>query len=318
MERINLIKNQLSSSNSSNSDSLSRIWVTKSMVPHNFEQTGTLKGKTLFITGASRGIGLAIALKAAKDGANIAIAAKTVTEQKNLEGTIYSAAEQIRKHGGNALPIQCDIRSEESVRKAVELTVKTFGGLDILVNNASAINLSSTEELEVKRYDLMQSVNARGTFVCSKVCLPYLKQAQNPHILTISPDVKEITNSFWFKNHVGYSIAKFGMSLCTMGMAEEFRMKEYNIGVNSLWPKTAIATAATNNLLGGDIMMKISRKPEIMADAAYIILTSNSKKTSGNFFYDDEVLLSNGVEDLRIYNYDKDTPMKDLAQDLFI
>jgi len=316
MERINLIKNQLSSSSSS--DPLNRIWVTKSMVPHNFEQKGTLKGKTLFITGASRGIGLAIALRAARDGANIAIAAKTVTEQKKLEGTIYSAAEKIRKCGGNALPIQCDIRSEESVKKAVELTVKTFGGIDILINNASAINLSSTEELDVKRYDLMQGVNARGTFVCCKICLPYLKQAANPHILTISPDVKEITNNYWFKNHAGYSIAKFGMSLCTMGLAEEFRMKEYNVAVNSLWPKTTIATAATNNLLGGDVLLKISRKPEIMADAAYVILTSDSKKTTGNFFYDDEVLLSNGVEDLSEYNYDKNTPMKDLAQDFFI
>lgn len=317
MERINLIKNQLSSSNN-NSDSLNRIWVTKSMTPHNFEKTGTLKGKTLFITGASRGIGLTIALRAARDGANIAIAAKTISEQKNLEGTIYSAAEKIRKCGGNALPIQCDIRSEESVKNAVELTVKTFGGIDILINNASAINLSNTEELDVKRYDLMQGVNARGTFVCSKHCLPYLKQAANPHILTISPDVQEITNKAWFKNHVGYSIAKFGMSLCTMGLAEEFKMKEYNVAVNSLWPKTAIATAATNNLLGGEVLLKISRKPEIMADAAYVILTSDSKKTSGNFFYDDEVMLSSGVEDLTVYNYDVTTPMKDLAQDLFI
>ncbi len=315
MHRINLIKNQLSSTNT---DSSSRIWVTKSIIPHNFDKVGTLKGKTLFITGASRGIGLAIALRAALDGANIAIAAKTVTEQKNLEGTIYTAAERIRKCGGNALPIQCDIRSEESVKNAVELTVKTFGGIDILINNASAINLSSTEELEVKRYDLMQGVNARGTFICSKLCLPYLKQAANPHILTISPNVNEITNKAWFKNHVGYSIAKFGMSLCTMGMAEEFHMKGYNIAVNSLWPKTVIATAATNNLLGGESLMNISRKPDIMSDAAYIILTSNSKKTTGQFFCDDEVLLSSGVEDLSIYNYDKNTPMKDLGFDFFV
>jgi len=313
MERLKLIKNQLSSGDIGN-----RIWVTKSMDAHNFEQVGDLKGKTLFITGASRGIGLAIALRAAKDGANIAIVAKTVTQQKTLEGTIYTAAEQIKKIGGNALPIQCDIRNEESVKKAVELTVQTFGGIDILVNNASAINLSSTEELDIKRYDLMQNINARGTFVCSKLCLPYLKKSKNPHILTLSPDVKEITNSKWFKNHVGYSIAKFGMSLCTMGMAEEFKMKEYNVAVNSLWPKTTIATAATDNLLGGDVLLKISRKPEIMADAAYIILTSNSKKTTGNFFYDDEVLLSNGIEDLSVYNYDKNIPMNQLAQDLFI
>ncbi len=311
MDRIKLIKNQLSSSFGNS------IWVTKVMEPLTFESKGSLKGKTLFITGASRGIGLSIALKAAKDGANIAIAAKTITPQKNLEGTIYTAAEQIKKMGGNALPIQCDIRSEESVKKAVELTVQTFGGIDILVNNASAINLTSTEDLDIKRYDLMQNINARGTFICTKLCLPYLKKSQNPHVLTISPDVKEITSK-WFKNHVGYSIAKFGMSLCTMGMAEEFKMKEYNIAVNSLWPKTSIATAAANNLLGGDTLMKISRKPEIMADAAYIILTSESKKTTGNFFYDDEVLLSYGVEDLSIYNYDKNVPMNQLAQDLFI
>ena len=316
MERINLIKNQLSSTPMETGQ---KMWVTKPMDQLVFSNNGSLKGKTIFITGASRGIGLAIALRAAKDGANITVAAKTVTEQKTLEGTIFTAAEAIKKAGGNALPVQCDIRSEESVKKAIELTVQTFGGIDILINNASAINLSCTEDLDMKRYDLMQNVNARGTFLCSKYCLPYLKKSSNAHILTISPDIKEITKSQWFKDHVAYSTAKFGMSLCTLGMAEEFKQKGYNnIGVNCLWPKTVIATAAANNLLGGDALMRVGRLPTIMADAAYVILTSKSSKTTGNYFYDDEVLLSSGVTDLNKYKYDKNVPQSDLAIDFFI
>lgn len=317
MERINLIKNQLSSSTTP-METGQKMWVTKAMDQFIFSNNGTLKGKTIFITGASRGIGLAIALRAARDGANITVAAKTVTQQKTLEGTIFTAAAEIEKAGGKALPVQCDIRSDESVKKAVELTVEKFGGIDILVNNASAINLSDTEDLDMKRYDLMQNINARGTFLCSKYCLPHLKKSLNGHILTISPDIKEITKSKWFKDHVAYSTAKFGMSLCTLGMAEEFKQKGYNIGVNCLWPKTVISTAAANNVLGGDALMRVGRVPAVMADAAYIILTSNASKTNGNYFYDDEVLLSSGVTDLGKYNYDKNVPQTDLAIDFFI
>jgi NAD(P)-dependent dehydrogenase (short-subunit alcohol dehydrogenase family) len=281
---------------------------------HEFEFCSDLKGKTIFITGASRGIGLAIALRAAKDGANIAIAAKTVTPQKNLPGTIYTAADEIKQAGGNALPIQCDIRDEESVKKAIELTVKTFGGIDILINNASAINLSNTNDLDMKRYDLMQSINSRGTFMCSKYCIPYLKNSKNGHILNISPPLN--FEEKWFKDHVAYSIAKYGMSLCVLGMSAEFRSD--NIGVNALWPRTAISTAAVVNLLGGEDVAKISRKPEIMADAAYVILTSKSDKTTGNFFVDDEVLGSIGVHDLSKYNMDPKIPNYELAPDFFV
>lgn len=319
MERLNLIRNQLSSSSGVSMETGNKIWVTKVMDSLIFSNNGNLKGKTLFISGASRGIGLAIGLRAAQDGANVTIAAKTVTQHSKLEGTIYTAAKEIEKAGGNALPVQCDIRSEESVKKAVELTVEKFGGIDILVNNASAINLSGTEELEMKKYDLMQGVNARGTFLCSKYCLPYLKKSKNAHILTISPDIKEITKIENFKDHLAYSTAKFGMSLCTFGMSEEFKQKGYdNIGVNCLWPKTTIATAATQNVLGGDTLVNASRKPQIMADAAYIILTSKSSKTNGNFFYDDEVLLSNGVTDLSIYNFSKNVSQNELTRDFFI
>jgi citronellol/citronellal dehydrogenase len=310
MERLNLIRNQLDNSK------LRSIWVTKNTDAFEFLPHGNLKGKTIFVTGASRGIGLAIALKAAKDGANIVIVAKTQSEQKNLPGTIYSAAEEIKKAGGNPLPIACNIRDENAVKNAVELAVKTFGGIDILVNNASAINLSPTEELDMKRYDLMQSINSRGTFLCSKYCLPYLKKAENPHILMISPPIGEITKEKWFRDHVAYSIAKFGMSLCVLGMSGEF--KKYNIGVNALWPRTSIATAAVNNLLGGEAVMKISRSVEIMADSAYVILTSKSDLTTGNFFIDDEVLASEGVTDFSKYNADKNSSIYDLQADFFV
>lgn len=310
MERIKLIRSQLKSTQ------LRQVWVSKSVEAIEFSKKGDLKGKTLFITGASRGIGLAIALRAARDGANIAIVAKTVTEQKNLPGTIYTAAEEIRKAGGNPLPIQCDIRDEESVRKAVELTVKTFGGIDILVNNASAINLSPAENLEMKRLDLMHSINFRGTFLCSKLCLPYLKMSDNPHILVLSPPLDQITNEVWFKDHCGYSISKFGMTLCVLGLSGEF--KKYNISVNTLWPRTSIATAAVKNLLGGDEVMKVSRKPEIMGDAAYSILTSDSSLSTGKYYIDDDVMASEGIEDFSVYNADPSGKITDLQPDFFV
>jgi citronellol/citronellal dehydrogenase len=308
MERLKLIRNQLGY----NKTKLG--WVMQNTELFEFTEKSNLKGKTLFITGASRGIGLAIALRAAKDGANVAIVAKTVTPQKNLPGTIYTAAEEIKKAGGQALPIQCDIRDEQSVRKAVELTVSTFGGIDILINNASAINLSHTEELDMKRYDLMMSINTRGSYMCSKYCLPYLKKSSNPHILNISPPLN--FQQKWFKDHVAYTMAKFGMSLCVLGMSGEF--KKYGIGVNALWPKTTISTAAVINLLGGDALGRVSRTPDIMADAAYVILTSCSKATNGNFFIDDEVMISKGVIDLTKYNVDTKLPQYELAPDFFV
>jgi citronellol/citronellal dehydrogenase len=288
----------------------------KNVDPIELEQCGNLKGKTLFITGASRGIGLEIAKRAAQDGANIAIVAKTVTNNPKLPGTIYSAADEIKQLGGNALPIQCDIRDEESVKKAVELTVKTFGGIDILVNNASAISLTPTLETDMKRFDLMLGINTRGTFMCSKYCIPHLKKSSNPHILNISPPLSNNIEEKWFKNHVAYSIAKYGMSLCVLGMAGE--LKEHKIGVNALWPRTTIATAAVKNLLGGDPLVNVSRKPTILSDAAYLILTSKSNKTTGNFFVDDEVLSSNGVKDFSIYNVKSDLPQTELAPDFFV
>jgi citronellol/citronellal dehydrogenase len=257
----------------------------------------SLAGKTLFISGASRGIGLAIGLRAARDGANVAIVAKTVHEHPKLPGTIYTAAEAIERAGGAALPLACDIRSEEHVREAVEATVSKFGGIDICINNASAISLTRTLATEMKRYDLMQAINTRGTYVCSRATLPYLKKADNPHILTLSPPLD--LQPKWFAPHVAYSIAKYGMSLCTLGMAEEF--KSDGVAVNSLWPLTTIDTAAVRNLLGGDGMAKSSRTPEIMADAAYIILTRSSRECTGNFFIDEQVLHAEGVTDLTKY-----------------
>ena len=277
-------------------------WVMKNIQTFDFEPAGSLKGKTLFISGASRGIGLAIALRAAKDGANIAIAAKTVTPQPQLEGTIFTAAEEIRKAGGKCLPIQCDIRDEKSVQSAVEQTVKEFGGIDILVNNASAIYQTPVEDTPMKKFDLAMSINTRGTFLCSKLCIPYLKKAANPHILTISPPLGmgDDPRVNWFaRSGTGYVLAKYGMTLVTHGLSKE--LEDYNIGCNTLWPRTAIATAAVQNLLGGDETMNASRTPEIMADSAYVILTSKSSKTTGQFFMDDEVLAAVGVQDLTKY-----------------
>src|SRR5215468_7797972 len=232
----------------------------------------SLKGKTLFITGASRGIGLAIGLRAARDGANVVIAAKTTERHPNLSGTIYTAAAEIEQAGGKALACAVDIRYEEQIQAAVQQAVQTFGGIDILVNNVSAISLTKTLETPMKRFDLMHQINTRGTFACSQACLPYLKQAQNPHILTLSPPLN--MEARWFAPHVAYTMAKFGMSMCVLGMAAEFATD--GVAVNALWPRTVIATAAVQNLLGGDEVIKQSRTPEILADAAHIIFTRPS------------------------------------------
>jgi citronellol/citronellal dehydrogenase len=271
----------------------------------------SLKGKTLFVSGASRGIGLAIAKRAAEDGANIILAAKTAEEHPKLPGTIYTAANEIIESGGKALPIVCDIRDEEQVRQAVNSGVEEFGGIDICVNNASAIQLTNTLQTDMKRYDLMHQVNSRGTFLVSKACLPHLLKSDNPHILNLSPPLD--MNPKWFGPHVAYTMAKYGMSLCVLGMAEEF--KEQGVAVNALWPRTAIATAAIKNALGGDAIMNISRFPEIMGDAAYTILTKPSKEFTGNFCIDDTVLADNGVTDFSVY---ADVPFDQLAPDFFV
>ena len=271
----------------------------------------SLKGKTLFVSGASRGIGLAIAKRAAEDGANIILAAKTAEEHPKLPGTIYTAAKEVIESGGKALPIVCDIRDEEQVRQAVNSGVEEFGGIDICVNNASAIQLTNTLQTDMKRYDLMHQVNSRGTFLVSKACLPHLLKSDNPHILNLSPPLD--MNPKWFGPHVAYTMAKYGMSLCVLGMAEEF--KEQGVAVNALWPRTAIATAAIKNALGGDAIMNISRFPEIMGDAAYTILTKPSKEFTGNFCIDDTVLADNGVTDFSVY---ADVPFDQLAPDFFV
>ena len=270
-----------------------------------------LSNKTLFVSGASRGIGLAIAKRAASDGANIILAAKTAEPHPKLPGTIYTAAEEIEEAGGKAFPLICDVRSEEQIEDAVNKGAEHFGGIDICVNNASAIQLTNTLQTDMKRYDLMNQINARGTFLTSKKCLPYLLKAQNPHILNLSPPLD--MNPKWFSNHVAYSIAKYGMSLCVLGMAEEF--KEQGVAVNALWPRTAIATAAVKNILGGDETVKVSRTPEIMADAAYVIFTKDSKEFTGNFCIDDNLLAENGVDDFSKY---AEVPFAQLAPDFFV
>ena len=269
----------------------------------------SLKGKTLFITGGSRGIGLAIALRAAADGANLVIAAKTVEPHPKLPGTIHTAAREIEAAGGRCLPLQCDIRDEAQLARAVAAAAERFGGIDILVNNASAISLSGTMETPLKRFDLMFGINVRGTYASSQACVPHLRKAANPHILTLSPPLN--MNPRWFKNHVAYTMAKYGMSMCVLGMAEEFRSA--GIAVNALWPKTIIATAALQMIPGIDPTR--GRKPEIMADAAHWILTQPARACSGNFFIDEEVLRKAGVTDLRRYAVD---PSKDLLPDLFL
>ncbi len=270
-----------------------------------------LKNKTLFVSGASRGIGLAIAKRAAKDGANIILAAKTAEPHPKLPGTIYTAADEIIEEGGQALPVICDIRDEDNVRDAVNKGLDHFGNIDICVNNASAIQLTGTLQTDMKRYDLMNQINARGTFLVSKVCLPHLLKSDNPHILNLSPPLD--MDPKWFGPHVAYTMAKFGMSFCVLGMAEEF--KQEGVAVNALWPRTAIATAAIKNTLGGDSIMNISRSPEIMADAAYIILTKDSKEFTGNFCIDDNLLADNGVTDFSQY---ADVPFSELAPDFFV
>jgi len=269
----------------------------------------TLKGKTLFITGGSRGIGLAIALRAARDGANVAIAAKTTEPHPKLPGTIFSAAKDIDAAGGKALPIQCDIRDENQLLKAVDDTVARFGGIDVLVNNASAINLTGTAETPMKRFDLMFGVNVRGTFAATQACLPHLKKAANPHVLTLASPLN--MQARWFKNHVAYTMAKYGMSMCVLGHAAEFR--DIGIAVNGLWPKTIITTAALQMIPGIDTGR--GRKPEIMADAAHWVLTQPSRQCTGNFFIDEDVLRRAGVTDFARYAID---PKKEPAPDLFL
>jgi citronellol/citronellal dehydrogenase len=270
-----------------------------------------VRGKTLFITGASRGIGLAIALRAARDGANIAIIAKTTEPHPKLPGTIFTAADEIEHAGGKALPLVCDIRFEEQVVAAVEKTVARFGGIDVCVNNASAIALTQTVDTEMKRYDLMNAVNARGTFVCSKATIPHLARAENPHILNLAPPLD--MQARWFSGHVAYAMAKFGMSMCTLGMAEELRVQ--GIAVNSLWPLTTIDTAAVRNLLGGEVAARLARKPEIVADAAIEILQRPSRECTGNFFIDEEILRAAGLRDFSIYAND---PASSPQVDIFI
>ena len=274
----------------------------------------SLAGKRMFITGGSRGIGLAIALRAAADGASIAIAAKTAEENPKLPGTIFSAAKKIEAAGGTALPIQCDIRDEDAIEAAVNKAAEQFGGLDILINNASAINLTPTEKTPAKRFDLMFDVNVRGTFLTSQAVIPHLRESakagRNPHILTLSPPLS--MSPKWFKNHVAYTMSKYGMSMCVLGMAEEF--KRDGIAVNALWPRTAIDTAALQMIPGVDT--DFCRKPEILADTAYIILNRDSKTTTGNFFVDDEVLASEGITDLEKYSVKPGTT--DFLLDFFL
>lgn len=272
--------------------------------------TASLKGKTLFISGASRGIGLAIALRAAADGANIAIAAKTDQPHPQLPGTIHTAAAEIEAAGGKALALKVDIRDEARVAEAMAETAQTFGGIDILINNASAIYLAPTPDVPMKRFDLMFGVNVRGTFACSQAALPWLEKSDNPHILNLSPPLN--MDPKWFAPHVAYTMAKYGMSMCVLGMAEEFRQR--GIGVNALWPRTVIATAALA-MLGGVIKPENCRKPEILADSAHWILTRPAAQTSGNFFIDDEVLAQAGMTDLDRYAVQPGAP---LAPDLFL
>ena len=271
----------------------------------------SLTGKTLFITGSSRGIGLAIALRAARDGANVAVAAKTTDPDPRLPGTVHSAVEQINAAGGRGLACPCDVRFEEQIQAAVQRTVETFGGIDILVNNASALFLAGTLDTPAKRFDLIHAINVRGTFLSSQACLPHLKRAVNPHILNLAPPLN--FESRWFAPHLAYSLSKFGMSLCVLGMAEEFRSD--GIAVNALWPRTAIATAAVRNLLGGDDSLRRCRKPEIVADTAHAIVTRSSRECTGQFFLDDDVLRASGVSDFSSYAVD---PTAELLPDFFV
>jgi citronellol/citronellal dehydrogenase len=267
--------------------------------------------RTALITGASRGIGKAIALRLAKEGCNIVIAAKSVEENAKLGGTIFSAAEEIERAGGKALPVQCDIRFEEQVANTVEKAVERFGGIDILINNASAISLTGTEKTESKRFDLMYNINVRGTFIMTKACIPYLKKSSNAHILTLSPPIN--MDPKWFDKHVAYTLTKYNMSMMTIGWAAEF--KKDKIAANSLWPKTTIDTAAVRNLLGGEILANMSRKPEILSDSAFYILRRSATECTGNLFTDEEILASEGITDLSAYSV---VPGAKLYSDLFV
>ena len=271
----------------------------------------SLKDKVIFVSGGSRGIGLAIAKRAAQDGAKLALAAKTADPHPKLPGTIYTAAEEIAEAGGEALPLICDIRDEDNVREVVNQTVEHFGGIDICINNASAIQLTNTMDTEMKRYDLMHQINGRGTYMVSRYCLPHLLKAENPHILNLSPPLD--MSAKWFAGHTAYTMAKYNMSMCVLGMAEEF--KDRGVAVNAIWPRTAIATAAVQNHLGGDEIMRLSRTPEIMADAAYEILTKDSKEFTGNFCIDDIVLHEAGVQDFTKY---ASVPFAELMPDFFV
>ena len=271
----------------------------------------SLKGKTLFITGGSRGIGLAIGLRAARDGANVAIAAKTAEPHPKLPGTIYTAAKEIEEAGGTALPLVCDIRFEEQVSEAVEKCAAKFGGIDICVNNASAIQLTGTLQTDMKRYDLMNGINARGTYLVSRTCIPHLKRSKNPHVLMLSPPLD--MEPRWFKGHTAYSMAKYGMSMCVLGMAAEFQ--DEGIAFNALWPRTGVATAAIRNALAGDEGMRRCRTPDILADAAYVVFNKPARDFSGRFLIDDTFLAENGVTDFDQYRVD---PTKDLMPDFFV
>ncbi|UEG50936.1 NAD(P)-dependent oxidoreductase [Ferruginibacter lapsinanis] len=271
----------------------------------------SFKNKTVLITGASRGIGKAIGLRLAAEGANIVIASKSVEENPKLGGTIFSAAAEMEAAGGKALAVQCDIRFEDQIQQVVDKTKETFGGLDILINNASAINLSNTETVDPKRYDLMYDINVRGTFMVSRACIPLLKKGTNAHILTLSPPIN--MDMKWFANHLAYTISKYNMSMIALGLAAE--LKKYAIAANALWPRTTIATAAVQNLLGGEALMKMSRTPDIIADAAYYILSKPSAICTGNTFIDEEVLAKEGITDLGKYSV---TPGGQLYTDLFV
>jgi NAD(P)-dependent dehydrogenase (short-subunit alcohol dehydrogenase family) len=271
----------------------------------------SFKNKTIFITGASRGIGKAIALRLAGEGANIVIAAKSTEENPKLGGTIFSAAKEIEEAGGKALPVQADIRFEEQIQNAVQKAVETFGGIDAVVNNASAIQLTGTEQTEAKRFDLMHTINVRGTFLSTKHCIPFLKQSANAHILTLSPPINLDTK--WLASHIAYTITKYNMSMMALAWAAE--LKQYNIASNALWPRTTIDTAAVRNLLGGEALAKKSRTPQILADAAYFILSKTALQYTGNTFTDEEVLAKQGITDLEKYAV---VPGSELYKDLFL
>lgn len=271
----------------------------------------SLKNRTAFITGASRGIGKAIALRLANEGANIVVAAKSVRENEKLGGTIFTAAEEIEKTGGKALPVQCDIRDEEQIQEAVQKAVETFGGIDILINNASAISLTNTPDTKTNRFDLMHDINVRGTYLVTKNCLPYLSKSSHAHVLTLSPPIN--LNPKWLGPHVAYTISKYNMSMMALGWADEF--KNIPIGSNALWPRTTIDTAAVRNLLGGQALADLSRKPEILADAAFFILTKAPASCTGNTFIDEDVLSENGIKDLSSYSV---VPGSKLFTDLFL